>query len=112
MLDPPADDPANLVQLMLKHRHAGACTYKRRASTQAKTAGAVRRRRAPAPLPSDADPLVQLVKINESAEHQQPGGDQFVALPGSAGEPPAGDHPGALCADIVAVLSDLAEMID
>jgi hypothetical protein len=47
-----------------------------------------------------------------SGKHEQACGDQFVALSGDTGEPPAGDYPGAFGADVVAALGDLAEMIN
>jgi hypothetical protein len=45
-------------------------------------------------------------------EHEQPGRDQLVSLPGNAGKLPAGDNPGAFRADVVASLCHLPEMIN
>jgi hypothetical protein len=61
--------------------------------------------------PTDPHPAVKFVKINRPGENQEPRRDEFLASPPYTGEPPAGDNPGALCADIVAALSYLAEVI-
>jgi hypothetical protein len=47
------------------------------------------------PLPADAQPLVQLVQVGGSGEHQQPGGNQLMTQALFAGEPPVHDDPGA-----------------
>jgi hypothetical protein len=64
------------------------------------------------PLPADPYPLVEFVKVNVSGEYQQAGCDQVFASPRRSGEPATGDSSGALDADIVTTLSDLAEVID
>ena len=66
---------------------------------------------SPGGVPIRANPLVELVKINESAEHQQPGGDQF----GLAGRCRRTTSPLSLQHTLCgyrAALRDLAEMID
>jgi hypothetical protein len=45
-------------------------------------------------------------------KHQQTGRDEVLTSPHRAREPGTGDHPGALHADIVTALCDLAEMIN
>jgi hypothetical protein len=67
----------------------------------------------PAPtLPTLPHPPVKFVKINMPGQHQQSGGDEFLASPDRPGEPSAGDGPGALGAKVVAALRQLAEVID
>jgi len=58
------------------------------------------------------DPIVQLVKINMTAEHEKPGGDQILTPPDRTGEPGSSDDAGAFCSDIIAALSLLSEMIN
>ena len=45
-------------------------------------------------------------------KHQKPGRCQVFAAACTASEPGTGDGPGALCADIVAALRGLSEVID
>jgi hypothetical protein len=63
-------------------------------------------------LPTNPHPLVKLVKINRSGEHQQPSGDEFLTSPYGAREPGPGDDSGAFGAEVVAALSHVAEMIN
>jgi hypothetical protein len=46
------------------------------------------------------------------SQHQEASGDQLLASPPYTGEPPAGDNPGALYADVVAAQGHLAEVIN
>jgi hypothetical protein len=62
--------------------------------------------------PTNPHPPVEVLKINRPGEHEKAGGDEFVTLPDGASEPPAGDHSGALSADVVPPLRGLAEIID
>jgi hypothetical protein len=65
-----------------------------------------------ATFPTDPHPAVEFVKINMPGKHQQTGRDEVLTSPHRAREPGTGDHPGALHADIVTALCDLAEMIN
>ena len=68
--------------------------------------------RPAATLPTDPYPRVEFVKINIAGEHQQPGGNEFLAVPDSCGEPGSGDCPGTFDADVIAALGYLAKVID
>jgi hypothetical protein len=46
------------------------------------------------------------------AADQESGGDEILTPAGGTGEPRAGDHPGAFCADVVAALGRLAKVIN
>jgi hypothetical protein len=45
-------------------------------------------------------------------EHQKPCRDEVLASPGGTSEPAAGDGSGAFCADIVAALRSLPQVIN
>jgi hypothetical protein len=73
---------------------------------------AVRHCRAAATFPTDPHPPVKLVKINRPGQHQQPCCDEFLTSPGDTGEPATGDDPNAFCAEVVAALGHLGEVIN
>jgi hypothetical protein len=58
--------------------------------------------------PNDTQPLVQLIQVNVTGKHQQPGSDEVFPSPPYAAEPSTGDHSCAFGADIVAALSGFA----
>jgi hypothetical protein len=63
-------------------------------------------------LPAEAHPFVQLVKVDRSGEHQKTSGDQLFVLPSRVGESRTRNDAGALGADIVTAMRDLAEAVD
>jgi hypothetical protein len=65
-----------------------------------------------ATLPTNPHPLVELVKINWTREHQQPGCYEFLTSPHAASEPATGDGAGAFCSDVVTALSHLTQMLN
>src|SRR5512133_3247087 len=91
---------------------AGRCTAIGRRQSELLAGLAVRHCRAKPTLPTDLDPAIQFVQVDVPGKHQQPRRYQFLASPGGAREPPTGNRPGALDADIVASLSHLAKVIN
>ena len=69
-------------------------------------------RRTTLTLPTHLNPVVQLVKINISAEHEKPGGDQLLPSPHRTGKPRSGDYARTFGPDVIAALRLLRQMIN
>jgi hypothetical protein len=73
---------------------------------------AVRHSRSAPTLPTDPEPLVELVEIDVSRQRQQARGDEFLASPGGARNPAIGDGFRAFRTRVVATLSHLTNVIN